>query len=192
MNNLTIDSVDLASIDPLVLPAVDLGSRKKLPKLSAVYFAIDGLDRVQYVGRSVDLNARWVSHHRQGDLRRIGDIRIAWLQTQPDLLDAVEGQLIQHFNPPLNRSHQEVCINLPVSRKLYCRLGFLMLQKSTRLSQSALAEELGIALGTINKLYNGRPFDGRVDSGVVEKICNYFKCDIGDLFELQEESDSPG
>jgi len=69
---------------------------------------------------------------------------------------------------------------------MYCRLAFLMLEKDTKLSQRQLSRELDISLGTINKLYNGRPFTGRVDSEVVEKICNYFQCDISDLFELVE------
>ncbi len=71
---------------------------------------------------------------------------------------------------------------------MYCRLGFLMLEKDTKLSQRQLSRELKISLGTINKLYNGRPFNGRVDSEVVEKLCDYFQCDVADLFELRDDS----
>ena len=71
---------------------------------------------------------------------------------------------------------------------MYCRLAFLMLEKDTKLSQRQLSRELKISLGTINKLYNGRPFNGRVDSEVVEKLCDYFKCDVADLFELRDDS----
>lgn len=70
---------------------------------------------------------------------------------------------------------------------MYCRLAFLMIEKDIKLSQRQLSRELDIALGTINKLYNGRPFTGRVDSEIVEKLCNYFGCGISDLFELKEE-----
>lgn len=73
-------------------------------------------------------------------------------------------------------------------KKMYSRLAFLMLEKDTKLSQRQLSRELDISLGTINKLYNGRPFNGRVDSEVVEKICQYFHCDISDLFELRNEA----
>jgi len=61
-----------------------------------------------------------------------------------------------------------------------------MIERDTRLSQRQLSRELDISLGTINKLYNGRPFNGRVDSEVVEKLCEYFQCDISDLFEMKE------
>ena len=63
-----------------------------------------------------------------------------------------------------------------------------MLEKDTKLSQRQLSRELKISLGTINKLYNGRPFNGRVDSEVVEKLCDYFQCDVADLFELRDDS----
>jgi putative transcriptional regulator len=72
-------------------------------------------------------------------------------------------------------------------KKMYCRLAFLMLEKDTKLSQRQLSRELGISLGTINKLYNGRPFTGRVDSEVVEKLCHYFQCGLSDLFELRDD-----
>jgi putative transcriptional regulator len=60
-----------------------------------------------------------------------------------------------------------------------------MLDKDPRLSQRQLAEELNVSHNTINKLYNGRPLTARFDPETIEKICDYFGCDIGDLFELK-------
>lgn len=79
-------------------------------------------------------------------------------------------------------------------RKMVCRLAPLIDQKnlelsdsgqeSKRLSQRRLAEETGIAITTINRLYNN-DFT-RVDVNTVEKLCNYFGCDVGDLLVMRK------
>lgn len=89
-------------IDPLALPSVPLDSRKLLPTSPCIYFAIDGLGNVQYIGRSVNPRQRWAAHHRQSDLESIGEVRIAYLTCEASLLSAVEAALIEWFDPPLN------------------------------------------------------------------------------------------
>lgn len=69
---------------------------------------------------------------------------------------------------------------------MYCQLAVLMAQKDQRLSQRQLAKELDVSVTTINKLYNGRPLTARIDPDTVEKICNYFGCDVGELFVMRE------
>lgn len=69
---------------------------------------------------------------------------------------------------------------------MYCQLPLLMVKKDPKLSQRKLAEATGISLATINKLYNGRPLTARIDPGTVENLCNYFDCQVGDLFVMQE------
>lgn len=69
---------------------------------------------------------------------------------------------------------------------MYCQLAVLMAQKNQRLSQRQLAKELGVSVTTVNKLYNGRPLTARIDPDTVEKICDYFGCDISDLFVMKE------
>ncbi len=69
---------------------------------------------------------------------------------------------------------------------MYCQLAVLMAQKDQRLSQRQLAKELDISVTTVNKLYNGRPLTARIDPDTVEKICNYFDCDVGELFVMRE------
>jgi putative transcriptional regulator len=78
---------------------------------------------------------------------------------------------------------------------MYCQLSVLMAQKNVelaqigkQLSQRQLAKDLGISLTTVNKLYNGRPLTARIDPETVEKVCDYFKCEIGDLFVLRDEA----
>lgn len=69
---------------------------------------------------------------------------------------------------------------------MFCRLPNLMVERNPRLTQRKLAEELGLSHTTINKLYNGQPLTARIDPETVEAICNYFGCDVGDLFTMKE------
>ena len=75
-------------------------------------------------------------------------------------------------------------------RKVFCRLPHLMVEKDPRLTQRRLAEDLGISHTTVNKLYNGQPLTARIDPETVEKICDYFGCEVGDLFTLREAKDA--
>lgn len=70
-------------------------------------------------------------------------------------------------------------------KTMYCNLAVLMAKQDPPKMQYQVAEALGASKSTINKLYHGRPFNGRVDSEIVEKLCDYFNCEIGDLFELR-------
>ena len=73
---------------------------------------------------------------------------------------------------------------------MYCQLAVLMAQKDQRLSQRQLAKELNVSVTTVNKLYNGRPLTARIDPETVEKLCDYFRCGIGELFVMKpDESD---
>lgn len=71
-------------------------------------------------------------------------------------------------------------------RKVFCRLPNLMVEKDPRLTQRRLASELQISHTTVNKLYNGQPLTARIDPETVEVVCNYFNCDVGDLFTMKE------
>jgi hypothetical protein len=92
------------SFDITTLPSLCLSRRRELPRISAIYFAIDSLGQVQYIGQSTNLRHRWVSHHRQFQLQAIDSVRIAWLQCDDVLLlTGIEKTLITWFEPPLNR-----------------------------------------------------------------------------------------
>lgn len=71
---------------------------------------------------------------------------------------------------------------------MYCHLAVLMAKNNPRQSQRDLAKELQISHTTVNKLYNGHPFNGVVKSEIVEKICLYFSCDVGELFSMVDAS----
>lgn len=67
-------------------------------------------------------------------------------------------------------------------KKIKCRLAVLMKEKNPRLSQRELSRETGISLSTVNSLHNSEMV--RVEVRVVETLCDYFQCGVGDFFVL--------
>lgn len=183
----------IADINPLTLPSLPLEEKLSLPECPAIYFAILEGDEVLYIGRATNLARRWLGHHRYGQLKNIGNVKLSWLECENStLLADIELALIDWFDPPLNGSKQRSDGLSGV--RMYCRLNVLMAERNLplakegkHLSQRGLAEDLNVSPTTVNKLYNGRPMTSRIDPEVVEKICNYFSCNIGDLFEIREE-----
>lgn len=85
------------------LPSVDFEDRNQLPEVSGIYFAIDSNDNIQYIGRSININQRWKSHHRTQQLSSFNGVRIAYLEvSDTSLLDDIEQALINYFDPYLN------------------------------------------------------------------------------------------
>jgi putative transcriptional regulator len=74
-------------------------------------------------------------------------------------------------------------------KKMFCRLAVLMAEKDPQLSQRQLAKETGLDVTTINRLFTNN--FSRVDVSTVETLCNYFKKNIGDLFEMREPENIP-
>ena len=64
-----------------------------------------------------------------------------------------------------------------------CHLSTLMGKKKVRIAD--VARDLEINRGTITRLYEESA--SRIELEVIEKLCNYFECGIGDLFEIIEE-----
>ncbi|MEG4964192.1 MULTISPECIES: GIY-YIG nuclease family protein [unclassified Microcoleus] len=90
------------TVDPLTLPSLPLANRSALPPCPAVYFALEG-DHVLYVGRSVNLKQRWMTHRRYSQLKGFNNVRIAWLEcSDSSLLPEIEVALIEYFRPSLN------------------------------------------------------------------------------------------
>ena len=100
---------DPASVNVSALPWLPLDAKSAFPRQACIYFAIDSQGSVQYIGRTIDSQQRWRNHHRYGELDAIGDIRIAYLFMDADLLPSVEKALVKCFAPPLNRvKYQEL------------------------------------------------------------------------------------
>lgn len=86
------------------LPSVALEDRSELPNTPCIYFAIDSNNVVQYIGQTANANKRWKSngHHKYEKLSQLLSVRIAYLETDIDLLNDIEKALIEYFDPPLN------------------------------------------------------------------------------------------
>jgi hypothetical protein len=54
------------SLDLSALPWLPLEAKSAFPKQSAIYFAIDSLGNIQYIGRSVNVKNRWVQLRATG------------------------------------------------------------------------------------------------------------------------------
>lgn len=92
----------LTTIDQVrALPSVSYEMRCQLPDEPGVYFLlVDG--ELAYIGEShCSLRIRWRNHHRS-DLRRFGELRIAYICCDEGPACTAELYLIDTFNPPYN------------------------------------------------------------------------------------------
>lgn len=64
------------------------------------------------------------------------------------------------------------------------RLAVLMAKQDPPMSQRELAEKSGVSAMAINRLY--RNDFKRVDTETLEKLCDFFRCDLSDLLILKE------
>jgi hypothetical protein len=98
----------MTAIDPKVvdlesLPWLPLTERSSFPQHPAIYIAIDGLGKVQYVGISKDPRQRWAQHSQYQQLQSMGRVKIAYLFVDNvESLRPIEIGLINRFRPPLN------------------------------------------------------------------------------------------
>jgi hypothetical protein len=134
-------------IDPLKLPSVPLLERRSLPGCSAIYFALLG-ERVLYIGRSVNLAQRWLSHHRWNQLKRMyPTARIAWIEcSDSELLPKLEAALIEQFSPELNneRIKGSAVVRIVIPEEFKSRL-------------KAQAGQMGKSMGELVELIAGEP-----------------------------------
>ncbi|WP_051469885.1 GIY-YIG nuclease family protein [Fischerella sp. PCC 9605] len=95
--------INPSTLDLKTLPWLPLDEKTAFPKRPAIYFAIDSLGNIQYIGRAKNVRSRWSKHHKYEELNAIGNIKIAYLFIDLlDLLPEIETALIEYFNPPLN------------------------------------------------------------------------------------------
>jgi hypothetical protein len=63
---------------------VKFEDKNKLPKLPGIYFVISN-NKVEYIGRSDNIRARFYSHHREVDFEKLTDPVIHWMHVNEDL-----------------------------------------------------------------------------------------------------------
>ncbi len=91
------------------LPSVYLLNKDNLPNCAAIYFVSDSKGQILYIGRTVNLVARWRDHHRFKQLKRFNSknpVIISWMTCSNDLstLLKLENEFINLYKPPLNWS----------------------------------------------------------------------------------------
>jgi hypothetical protein len=91
------------------LPFVLLPQRDRLPCCAAIYFALDGNDRILYIGQATNLQVPWQVHHRLEQLLRIHrhtPIRLHWLDCSnyANELNPIEAFTFSVYHPLLNRT----------------------------------------------------------------------------------------
>ncbi len=64
-----------------------------------------------------------------------------------------------------------------------CHLSRIMGEKKLKIAD--VARETGINRGTITRLYQETAV--RVEFDVLEALCDYLECDIGELFEVKKD-----
>ncbi len=89
------------------LPSVHLLDKNRLPNCAAIYFVTDSNGQIIYIGRTVNLVARWKDHHRFNQLKRFNRknlLSISWLNCSNDVstLSKLENEFINLYKPPLN------------------------------------------------------------------------------------------
>jgi len=95
--------LDLIQINVSELSSVLISERDELPEQSGIYFVIDNLEAIHYIGMSINLRNRWYSHHRQEDFDLIENGKIAYISSMPKhYLKEIEATLIKTFIPRLN------------------------------------------------------------------------------------------
>lgn len=171
--------INPAAVNPLSLPFAPLNRRSLLPAEPCIYFAIDSYGVIQYIGRSINAQSRWVRHHRYEQLKAMGGVRIAYLQADSDLLPAIEIALIEWFDPPLNES--SVFGDSANDRPSGIRNKIKQFLDSRGITPYQFEKQAKIAHRTAYDLYNN-PLQ-IPSSSVLDKICSTYNIQPGDILE---------
>jgi hypothetical protein len=82
------------------LPTAPVKNLKCLPESPGIYLALDGANRVWYVGSSENLRSRLSSHNKLDEFLDNGVDKIAYFIS--DNLKEDESEVISDYDPPLN------------------------------------------------------------------------------------------
>lgn len=164
------------NVKPEDLPSLPIKWKSALPKCSGIYFAIDAEGKVQYIGRSKNINQRWASsgHHRYERLVLVAGIRIAWMEIcESSLLPEIESALIEWFCPPLNR--------LVVNHKKG-KTRIEEVREKAGKTQREVANALGVTDQTVSNWENGvRQMKLTIRQTI--SLCQVLNCSLEDLLE---------
>jgi putative transcriptional regulator len=75
-----------------------------------------------------------------------------------------------------------------MSRKMRNRLLDLLTEKERRerrrISQAEIARDIGVSTNTMSHWMQNN--QDKLDVSVIERLCDYFQCELGDLLVLEE------
>ncbi len=97
--------MNLSQLEIDKLPCIPLSNKRAFPDCQSIYFAIDSKWQIQYIGSTLNLRKRWMSHERYTALKAIGGIKIFYLLLEVDVEDlrGMERVLIALHKPLLNK-----------------------------------------------------------------------------------------
>ncbi len=166
------------------LPWLPLEEKAAFPKRSAIYFAIDSLGTVQYIGRAVNMYNRWGNHHKYHQLTAIDNIKIAYLLIDtPQLLPEIENALIEYFQPLLNTKRlrnkvKKVC-GEPEPRKRRPKS-----KNRTSMATYRLTPRVKAAIESIADIY-GRSENSQAEYGLKIAYLHFKGVNVYGMTELQ-------
>ncbi|SKB14774.1 hypothetical protein PL11201_680050 [Planktothrix sp. PCC 11201] len=94
------------------LPQVSIKDRHFLPRTSGIYFVVNELGEVLYIGKTKNLRQRWQNHHLINY-----NWRIVYFEAEYCSLPGLETQLIRKFLPRLNKQHCHTVYTVLAYRK---------------------------------------------------------------------------
>jgi hypothetical protein len=83
------------------LPWLAFRHRRYLPAIPAIYFVLDDVPELLYVGQATNLHDRWRAHHRASQMQEL--YRICWYEVRDARdRDRIEGLFIYRMFPLWN------------------------------------------------------------------------------------------
>jgi putative transcriptional regulator len=61
-------------------------------------------------------------------------------------------------------------------------------RENRRITQREIAESIGVSLQTIGRWMHNDVT--KFEAGIIEKLCDYFQCDVGDLLYIDRSDDA--
>ncbi|NJK40008.1 MAG: GIY-YIG nuclease family protein [Oscillatoriales cyanobacterium RM2_1_1] len=128
--------------------SLPLTQREQLPRQPGIYIVVDAEEQIWYVGKSVNLNARWngKGHHRYKQLSRTNNkrsYRIHWQTFPANQLSEKEQQYIDLFKPHLNYSQVKTYVKKAIQPNEEISRLFKVLNKKTMLFPDIRSVVLG-------------------------------------------------
>lgn len=100
---------------------VKLEDRARLPQCSGIYFVQDDKDNVLYVGKSINIRQRWLSHLRHKQAKELNEAYVAWIVADESVLSDLEEEYIGRLFPKWNGTTEGLSVpkRPAIDEKLY-------------------------------------------------------------------------